>query len=61
MNSETQLSQLKSIVNQCYDLVSVIGLLHWDLETIMPAGGSAGRGTPDRDRHPHCSRNIHLR
>jgi len=44
MNPETQLSQLKFIVNQYSDLVSVKGLLHWDLETIMPAGGSAGRG-----------------
>ena len=44
MNPETQLSQLKSIVNQSYDLVAVIGLLQWDLETIMPPGGSAGRG-----------------
>jgi len=44
MNPETQLSQLKSIVNQFSDLVSVKGLLHWDLETIMPSGGSAGRG-----------------
>jgi carboxypeptidase Taq len=44
MNHETQLSQLKSILNKYSDLVAVIGLLHWDLETLMPAGGSSGRG-----------------
>ena len=44
MNPETQLSQLKTIVNKSYDLRAVIGLLNWDLETIMPPGGSAGRG-----------------
>lgn len=44
MNPETQLSQLKSLINQSYDLVSVINLLHWDLETTMPPGGSAARG-----------------
>ena len=44
MNPETQLSQLKSVLNQYADLVAAIGLLHWDLETQMPAGGSDGRG-----------------
>jgi carboxypeptidase Taq len=44
MNPETQLSRLKSLINQSLDLVSVIGLLHWDLETTMPTGGSAARG-----------------
>jgi carboxypeptidase Taq len=40
---ETQLSQLKTILNKYSDLRSTIGLLHWDLETYMPAGGSSGR------------------
>lgn len=44
MNPETQLSQLKTIINKSYDLRAVVGLLHWDLETIMPPGGSPGRG-----------------
>jgi len=44
MDPETQLSELKWIINKYSDLVSVYGLLHWDLETVMPAGGSAGRG-----------------
>lgn len=44
MNPETQLAQLKSILNKYSDLVAAIGLLHWDLETQMPSGGSAGRG-----------------
>jgi len=44
MNPETQLSQLKSILNKYADLVAAIGLLQWDLETLMPAGGSSGRG-----------------
>lgn len=44
MNPETQLSQLKTILNKYSDLRSAIGLLHWDLETYMPAGGSTGRG-----------------
>ena len=44
MDPETQLSELKWIINKYSDLVAVYGLLHWDLETIMPAGGSAGRG-----------------
>ena len=44
MNPETQLSELKLILNKYADLVAAIGLLHWDLETQMPAGGSDGRG-----------------
>jgi carboxypeptidase Taq len=43
MNPEKQLSQLKSILQTHSDLVAVIGLLHWDLETYMPAGGAKGR------------------
>jgi len=38
MDPETQLSELKWIINKYSDLVSVYGLLHWDLETVMPAG-----------------------
>lgn len=44
MNPETKLAQLKTMLNEYTDLVSTIGLLHWDLETYMPAGGSHGRG-----------------
>ena len=44
MDPQTQLSQLKSIINKYSDLVAVIGLLNWDLETHMPPGGSNGRG-----------------
>jgi carboxypeptidase Taq len=44
MSPETKLVELKSILNECNDLVATIGLLHWDLETYMPPGGSQGRG-----------------
>jgi carboxypeptidase Taq len=44
MNPESQLSELKTIVNRYSDLTAVIGLLNWDLETFMPPGGSSGRG-----------------
>ena len=44
MNPETKLAQLKTMLNEYTDLVSTIGLLHWDLETYMPDGGSDGRG-----------------
>jgi carboxypeptidase Taq len=44
MNPETHLHQLKEIVNKYSDIISAIHLLNWDLETIMPPGGSAARG-----------------
>jgi carboxypeptidase Taq len=44
MNPETQLAKLKTIINEFSDLTAVNGLLQWDLETIMPPGGSTGRG-----------------
>jgi carboxypeptidase Taq len=44
MNPETKLAQLKTMLNEIMDLVSTIGLLHWDLEAYMPDGGSDGRG-----------------
>jgi carboxypeptidase Taq len=44
MSPETKLEELKSILNEYTDLVASIGLLHWDLETYMPPGGSQGRG-----------------
>ena len=44
MALETKLVELKSILNEYTDLASTIDLLHWDLETYMPPGGSQGRG-----------------
>ncbi len=44
MDPEIQLAKLKSLLNEHADLVSTIGLLHWDLETYMPPGGAQGRG-----------------
>jgi carboxypeptidase Taq len=44
MNPETQLVELKTIINEYTDLVATLGLLHWDLETYMPPGGSQARG-----------------
>lgn len=44
MDSENKLAELKSILNEYTDLVATIGLLHWDLETYMPPGGSPERG-----------------
>jgi carboxypeptidase Taq len=44
MSPETQLAELKTILNEYTDLISTLGLLHWDLETYMPPGGSQGHG-----------------
>lgn len=44
MNPETKLTQLKTVQNEIMDLISTRRLLHWDLETKMPPGGSDGRG-----------------
>jgi len=44
MEPETDLAQLRSILNEYTDLVHIIGLLHWDQETYMPPGGAAERG-----------------
>jgi carboxypeptidase Taq len=44
MSAQSKLSELKCILNEVSDLEHVTGLLHWDLQTQMPSGGSHGRG-----------------
>jgi carboxypeptidase Taq len=44
MNPETNLAQLKTILNEYKDLMDAAALLRWDRETYMPPGGNAGRG-----------------
>jgi carboxypeptidase Taq len=44
MDSEAKLTQLKSLLNEVYDLNSAGLLLQWDQETYMPPEGTDGRG-----------------
>jgi carboxypeptidase Taq len=39
-----KLSQLKSLVNEVFDIRATIALLGWDQQTYMPAGGAEDRG-----------------
>jgi carboxypeptidase Taq len=43
MQPETNLTQLKALLNEYYDLFTIIGLIQWDQQTYMPHGGSLGR------------------
>ena len=39
-----QFTQLKSIIEEIYDLDRAAGVLHWDMQTYMPPGGAEDRG-----------------
>jgi carboxypeptidase Taq len=43
MHPEKKLTQLKALLNEYYDLYTIIGLIQWDQQTCMPHGGSLGR------------------
>jgi carboxypeptidase Taq len=43
MHSGTNLTELKALLNEYYDLYTVLGLIQWDKQTYMPHGGSQGR------------------
>lgn len=43
MDFETKLGKLKTLLHEYSDLHRTIGLLEWDQQTYMPAGGSEGR------------------
>jgi len=43
MEPETKLSQLKTLLNEVFDLYNVIGLLKWDQQVNQPPGGTHNR------------------
>jgi carboxypeptidase Taq len=43
MEPETKLSQLKTLLNEVFDLYNIIGLLQWDQQVNQPPGGTQNR------------------